>query len=91
VPNALFDLAARRWQQRRLLFVFPSHHSPQLMPYKETVLRRRTAWWVPDCDGVLKFHLSIINRLIQNRLLIIEKIESSILTVKLFEILTLKL
>jgi len=33
----------------------------------------------PDCDGVLKFQLSIINRLIHNQLSIMEKFESSIL------------
>jgi len=40
------------------------------------------AWWVPDCDGEgcllptggFKFQLSIINRLIHNRLSIMEKI-----------------
>ena len=35
---------------------------------------------VPDCDGVLKFRLSIINRLIHYRLSIMEKFESSNLT-----------
>ena len=45
-------------------------------------------WWVPDYDGKgcllptgrFKFRLSIINRLIHNRLSIMEKFESSILT-----------
>ena len=36
--------------------------------------RVAVAWWVPDCDCVLKFRLSVINQLIHNRLSIMEKI-----------------
>jgi len=69
----------QRQQQHRLPFVFPRHREPQPAPTRDHVAAVRV-WWVPDCDSILKFRLSIINRLIHNRLMIMEKFESSILT-----------
>jgi len=49
----------------------------------ETVLwRRGGAWWVPDCDGMLIFRLSIINRLIHNQISINHGKNSNVASLK---------
>ena len=79
--------SCRRGVARRPLFVFPMLRG--LCTAAGAITRDGCggggggwAWWVPDCDGEgcllltsgFKFRLSIINRLIHNRLSIMEKI-----------------
>jgi len=94
LPVGRWDGYSRSWeravwscrQQRRPPFVLPRRwlHSRNTVQHSrrqpETVLWQRGVWWIPDSDGMLKFQLSIINRLIHNRLSIMEKFKSSILT-----------
>jgi len=75
--NTLFDLAtaASPAVSPTVCLSQALCRAPQAAPTRDCVAMAGV-WWVPDCVGMLKFRLSIINRLIHSRLSIMEKFET---------------